>query len=760
MAGLSISQSPRRMSSFDAAVSPATSVPRLFRFAPAIFAATLFVSALLLFAVQPMFTKMVLPKLGGAPAIWSVAMVFFQAALLLGYAYAHWLTRFFTARTGALIHLGVLGLAALSLPLGIAKGFGTPPSEHIEFWLLGLFAASIGLPFTALAASAPLLQRWFADSGHPRAANPYVLYAASNLGSFAALLAYPVLIEPLFALQTQTAVWAAGFALLAVMIAIAALVVASQAAAKPFRSVVAPSSVRVKLSWIALAAIPAGLVVAVTAHISTDVAAAPFLWVVPLSLYLLTFVLVFNDTPRITHATIAKIVPFVVAPLAISMIGGDRAFWLVTIALHLIAFFVLTMLCHGELYRRRPAPEHLTEFYLATSIGGVIGGVFTGLIAPNVFSTTTEYPMLVAAAVLALPAVFSDGIRSALGKMAIPLWLSFALIALHMLTPLQIPAAFMVVFQAALIVIAALILFLREKQALVFGFVVLAFVLSSLWQPGQAGVETTRSFFGVHKVADSADGRYRLLYHGTTIHGADKIKNGDSSPVTSRAEPLAYYYRGGPISETILATRAARGTLLHVAAVGLGTGSLACYREQGENWTFFEIDPEVVRLARDPQRFRFISSCAPDMPVVLGDARLTLSATNIQYDLIVLDAFSSDAIPAHLLTREALAGYLARLKPNGVIVMHISNRHLELSQIVAAVGASEGLVTLVKTDRNANDFLVDYRSNAMVAVLARDWRDLSQLSKLPGWEPVSPEGVAPWTDDYSDLISALIRKKF
>jgi hypothetical protein len=749
------------MSSIEAAISTQSYPSRLFRHAPAIFAATLFVSALLLFAVQPMFTKMVLPKLGGAPAIWSVAMVFFQAALLLGYAYAHWLTKLFTPRHGALIHLAVLGVAALSLPLGIANGFGAPPSANIELWLLALFAASIGLPFTALAASAPLLQRWFASSGHPRSSNPYVLYAASNLGSFAALLAYPVLLEPLMSLRTQTAAWAAGFALLAILIALAALVVASGAAAKREVRVSAEApSIGSWLKWIALAAIPAGLVVAVTAHISTDVAAAPFLWVVPLALYLLTFVAVFSDKPWISHGTVVLLVPYMIAPLAISMMGGDRAFWLVSIALHLAAFFVLTLLCHGELYRRRPAPERLTDFYLATSIGGVIGGVFTGLIAPNVFSTTTEYPILIAAAVLAMPAAFSAGTLPALRAMSLPLAVAPILVAVHAFTGLRIPADWQIAFQAALVSIAVFIILSKHNPARMFGLVVLAFVFSMWWQPGGRSVETTRSFFGVHKVAESLGGKHRLLLHGTTIHGADRIRNDDGTAVTGRAEPLAYYYRGGPISETIFATRTARGKLEKVAAVGLGTGSLACYREQGENWTFFEIDPEVVRLARDPQRFRFLSTCASDMPIVLGDARLTLAASNTQYDLIVLDAFSSDAIPAHLLTREAVVGYLARLKPHGVIVMHISNRHLELSQIVAAVGASEGLVALAKTDVSANNFAKDYKSNATVAVLARDWRDIEGIARLPGWDRVPHAGVQPWTDDYSDLISALIRKKF
>jgi hypothetical protein len=749
------------MSSVDFAGRRSFLSSHLFRTAPTVFAATLFLSALLLFAVQPMFTKMVLPKLGGAPAIWSVALVFFQASLLLGYAYAHWLTRSFSLRHGAFIHLALLGIAALMLPLGIANGFGTPPSTHIEIWLLALFAASIGLPFSVLSASAPLLQRWFAESGHPRAGNPYVLYAASNLGSFTALLAYPTLIEPFLRLREQTAAWSAGFALLAVLIAMSALVVASGAVAtREPAAVAAKPKWSSRLSWIALAAIPSGLVVAVTAHISTDVAAAPFLWILPLALYLLTFVAVFNERPWLSHSTVVLLVPFVVAPLAISMMGGERAYWLMTISLHLIGFFVLTLLCHGELYRKRPAPEQLTDFYLATSIGGVVGGVFTGLIAPNVFSITLEYPILVALAVLVLPGALAGGVKETLRAMAVPLALAALVYLLHIATDFQISYDWKIVFQAALMSIAAFLILQRRNPASMFGFVVLAFVFSANWQPGQKSFDTSRSFFGVHRVVNSSDGQHRLLFHGTTIHGVERIRNADGTPVTGRAEPLVYYYRGGPISETILVTRETLNKPLSVAAVGLGAGSVACYREQGENWTFFEIDPEVVRLARDPERFRFLSSCAPDMRIVLGDARLTLSASQEKYDVILLDAFSSDAIPAHLLTREAVAGYLARLKPKGIIVFHISNRHLELSGIVAAVGAAEGMVAIHKYDSSAMNFAADYKSSAHVAVLARTWADLAHLTKRKGWEPLAANGVTPWTDDYSDLISSMIRKKF
>ena len=271
-------------------------------------------------------------------------------------------------------------------------------------------------------------------------------------------------------------------------------------------------------------------------------------------------------------------------------------------------------------------------------------------------------------------------------------------------------------------------------------------------------IETTRSFFGVHRVVETPDGTHRVLYHGTTIHGAERVREADGTPVTGRPEVLSYYYTGGPIAEGIAAARAAQGSLRNVAVVGLGAGSLACQRHESESWTFFEIDPEVIRLARDPGVFRFLASCAPQAEIVLGDARLTLARSTRQFDLIVLDAFSSDAIPVHLLTREALRGYLARLSPHGAILMHISNRHMELAKVVASVAASEGLVTFGKADDKANTFSKDFRANALVAMLARRDADVGPLMQQ-GWEKAGAPKVAPWTDDYSDIIGAILRKK-
>ncbi len=744
----------------DMAVKPAGTAP--LRGTPVLFAATLFASALLLFAVQPMFTKMILPRLGGSPSVWSVAMVFFQAALLLGYVYAHLIATRLTIAQGALVHLAMLAAAAATLPIGIASSFGDPPQSGVAFWLVGLFAASIGLPFAALSASAPLLQSWFARSGHPQAANPYVLYAASNLGSFAALIAYPFAIEPFLPLRTQTAWWSLGFVALSVLVLLCGAVVARAALLAPAQGSETETSVstRDRLIWIALAAIPSGLVIAVTSYIATDVASAPLLWVIPLALYLLTFVAVFRDRPWVRHEIAVRLAPFVLAPLAIGVLGGHKVYWAATMALNLVGFLVLALVCHGELYRRRPAPQHLTEFYLWVSLGGVVGGVFSGLFAPNVFNNVYEYPILIAAAALVLPGTFAGGV-GAFARRSAPLILIAAILAaLPLAFGLTLPGEMQTAAQVVLVAIAALMLFLRHRPALFFGLVVIALVASEFWQPGVKRVLTARSFFGVHQVIESLDGRYRLLLHGTTVHGVARVREADGTPVAGPPDPLSYYYYGGPIHEAITTQRLLRGRLGRVAVVGLGTGTLACHKRGREAWTFFEIDPEVVRIASNPNLFGFLSMCGRDARITLGDARLTLAASPERYDLIMLDAFSSDAIPAHLLTREAFAGYVSRLSERAVIVAHISNRHMELTQLVAAVGKAEGLVTYVKRDTAADRFMADLKANAILAVVARNVADLGDLPNRPGWKRIDPDpSVHAWTDDYSDLLSAILRKK-
>jgi hypothetical protein len=658
----------------------------------------------------------------------------------------------------------LLAVVALSLPLGIAQSFGMPPERGVTLWLVGLCFASIGPPFIALAASAPLLQSWFTATGHKQAANPYVLYAASNLGSFAALLAYPFLIEPMSSLQTQLMLWSTGFCALAVLIALAAFQVAGREIdAVGQEAEAGPRPSRQCLSWTVLAAVPSALVIAVTAYISTDLAAAPFLWVVPLALYLLTFVAVFRERPWIAHATTLRIIPYGVAPLAISAFNSDKVFWVAIIALNLLIFVLIALGCHGEAYRTRPHRGRLTEFYLWISFGGMVGGVCAGLIAPNVFNNTYEYPILLAAALLVLPGMFKGGWQLFLRDAGPWLFVTSAIMLIGTAIDIRALLADVLPVQAFAILLVALVavmLFNTRCLARFFGLMVLALTVTRLWTPGVTPILTARSFFGVHQVVETTDRSHYLLFHGTTIHGAAHVRDESGQPVLGRPEPLTYYYFGGPISDAVEATRRARGTLGGVAVVGLGAGSLACHRRDGEQWTFFEIDPEVARIARDPALFRFLSVCAPSAPIVLGDARLTLAATPGRYDLIVLDAFSSDAIPIHLLTREAFAGYLSHLAPHGVIAVHVSNRHMELANVVAAVGAAQGLVAYLKQDGAANDFSHDYHANARVVVLAKDTSDLGDLPSRNGWERIVNPGVAVWTDDYSNVIGAIIRQKF
>ena len=729
-----------------------------------VFTGTIFLSALLLFSVQPMFAKMVLPLLGGSPSVWSVAMVFFQAVLLLGYGYAHALTRFLDPRRAVIVHLCVFAVALTALPLSIAAGWGRPPADHAAFWLIGLFGVSIGLPFFAVAANAPMLQAWFARTSHPQANDPYFLYGASNLGSFAALLAYPILIEPFLTLREQSSLWSAGFVALMVTIATAglALTMNFKVQAKPSPQAVADAAIRWadRLQWMALAFVPSALLIAVTSHISTDIASAPFLWIVPLALFLATFVLTFRHGGDRVHDILVRVQPFVVAPLVIGLMWGERAYWLVAIMLDLSMLGVSAMICHRELYLRRPAASHLTEFYLWISAGGVLGGIATGLLAPAIFPDVWEYPILIVLALLCRPGAFASGAKPWLrdgGLIAASIVL--ALIP-GLLFKVSLPLEAETIWTIALVGVAAIIMLQASHPARLTGLVAAVLIITSFYQPGSKHGETMRSFFGVHKVVESTDGRFRILYHGTTIHGAQRIRDDSGNPVTGRPQPLTYYHDRAPMNEVVDAVRTSKGALKQVMVVGLGSGSLACRSRAGEHWTYFEIDPAVIQIARDQSKFRMLSDCAPTASVVLGDARLTLADAREPADLIVLDAFSSDVIPVHLLTREALDLYMSKLAPNGVVAFHISNRYLELSGVVASLAAERGLVAYARRDQTVSqkDFKRDMYASSLVAVVARSEADLAVLARTGAWQKLKPEpGLRPWTDDFSNVLAAMWR---
>lgn len=721
----------------------------------AVYGTAIFLSAALLFAVQPMFTKMVLPQLGGAPSVWSVAIVFFQAVLLLGYAYAHLLTRYAPTRGSLFIHIALMFAATLALPVVIAASWGRPPTEGEALWLLGLFTLSIGLPFFALSANGPLLQAWFARTDHPRAKDPYFLYATSNIGSMLALLSYPFVIEPFSRLGQQAMAWAIGFYALIVLIGACGVLswsagsaardaeVAEEAGARP--------SWRDAAAWMALAAIPSGLLIAVTAHLSTDIAPSPFLWVIPLALYLATFVIVFQQKPLLPHGVMVLIQPVLLVALVATIVYTVDEYLPLVMLLHVTTFFVTAMVCHGELARRRPAPGHLTAFYMWMSAGGVIGGVSAALIAPHLFSWVAEYPVLIVLAILCRP-----GLALADRRETLLIAGAFAAAALIVVIPAT-------VFEygvtsntfywglGALLVLALAASRLRNPLAFA-AVIVLAFMV---WRFYEVELDRVRSFFGVHKIVDRGDG-VRVLQHGTTLHGAERLIDIEAGPGV-RPLPLTYFHAKSATVQTIAAARARAGGPISVAIVGLGTGTLACYAEPGDSWTYYEIDAAVVSMARDPSRFTYFAACAPDMPVVLGDARLTLGdAPDGLYDVILIDAFASDTMPVHLMTREAMAIYLRKLKPDGLVALHVSSRYMELVSVVAGIAQANGLIARLNPPEEVD--LNSYQYSSAVVAAARKEEDFATLVSSGGWIVVRPDPRQwIWTDDYSNVIGAMIR---
>jgi hypothetical protein len=730
-----------------------------------VYTAAIFTSALLLFSVQPLFTKMVLPRLGGSPAVWSVAMVFFQSLLLGGYAYAHYLMQLRNRIVPVAVHLLLLAVALLTLPLSIANGWGEPPTSGYAFWLLGLFAISIGLPFLALAANNPLLQAWFVRTGHPNGPDPYFLYASSNIGSFLALLSYPVLLEPMFTLRTQNLIWTSLYGVLIVLIACCGVLLLRS----PANVVVeqnddadAPAPPwALRLRWIFIAAVPSGLLIAVTAHISTDVAAAPLLWVLPLALYLLTWVLVFQWRPLLPHKWVLMLQPLAISGVIVLLAVGGEQNLLLTLGGHQLCFFIIAMACHGELARTRPPSKYLTGFYVALSFGGMLGGLFAGLIAPYAFSWIAEYPILIALAVLCRPP--ADERWPQLSRWVWPL---LAAIAVALLAPSYSGGKVFAwqdghrVYVISAVAIAGVIaaMFLKVDRAKLAGIAILALVLIRAYPADDGRVETVRSFFGVHKIVVTSNGQYHVLMHGTTIHGAEKFRNDDGTPITGRPEAITYYHQDGGIGQAISAIRERKGGPIHVAVIGLGAGTLTCASEPGEDWKFFEIDQTMVDTARDPRYFTFIQNCEPDLKPVIGDARLTFAKEpDGIYDLIIVDAYSSDAIPIHLATEEAMAIYKQKLAPQGAVLMHVSNRHLELSSVVVGIADANDLKSWVYSEDSGRDN--EYIFSTSVVVSAREEADVGALASSDKWALTEAEdNQRVWTDDYSNVLGAVWRR--
>ncbi len=715
---------------------------------------TILTGSFLLFLVQPMVARMALPRLGGAPNVWNSAMLVYQALLLAGYAYAHALSRLAIGRQ-ALIHLGVLLLAALTLPIGLARIAPSPPGGE-ALWVPWLLALSIGPLFFAVSAQAPLMQRWFAAS--PAAGDPYPLYAVSNLGSFAGLLAYPLLAEPLLPLGVQSTAWAAGYALLVALVAAAAL--ARRGVAPPAVLDVtapgAPPDARRMLLWLALAAVPSGLMLSTTGFLTTDIFAMPLLWVIPLGLYLLSFTIAFAAR-RSLAATLTLLAPLALcADGAVTMMAAQRPS-LLAAAASLILLFMLAAALHARLYDTRPAPAHLTRFYLVMAAGGALGGLFTALIAPLLFDWSWEHPLLILAAAALLPL---DGWSGLLGRRIANRWiLQFALGAL--LLVLVAGAWWLhgqfaddpawgwgeVLAFAALVAIAILLAVRRWAFVLASAVLLTAFGGADQLEITLDG-QRTRSYFGIYTVRVVPPGKRQLL-HGTTLHGEQWL---DPRRETL---PTTYY---GPTSGAGLALLAAPrlfGEHARIAVVGLGTGTLACYRRPGQAWTFYEIDPAVLAFSQR-HVFTYLERCAPRVPVVLGDARLKLAeAAPASLDVLAVDAFSSDAIPLHLLTDEAAGVYFRALAPDGILLIHISNRYVDLEPILAALARERGLAAAIRRDYP----FVDLSKSNWVA-LSRDPAKLAALTARGGWRPLATPAGTVWRDDFASIVPYLTWSNF
>ena len=769
-----------------------------------LFAATLFVSAALLFWVEPLVAKMLLPLLGGTPAVWNTCLLFFQTALLAGYAYALFAAKRLTTGQQIIFQLVLLALAVVSLPitLSVATVNSVPTEGNPVFWLLARLALTVGLPFFALAANSPLLQHWFAATGHARARDPYFLYAASNAGSLLALLAYPALLEPRFDLRQQSTLWAYGYALLVALVIICALLLARSRRTQTANTRAdeqrtngddqsttdkeqrtnnqeqittdngqrttddEPLALRRRLRWLALAFVPSSLMLGATTFISTDIASLPLLWVIPLALYLLTLVLAFARRQLFSPRLLAYVLPGVTLVLLLVYLSGATQPAAFLMLLHLIYLFVAALTCHTLLAADRPAAIHLPEFYLWLSTGGALGGLFNALLAPALFNSVVEYPLAILLACLLLPRISRR--NKPRGQDAVPdtdapvqrrtrnlLWLDLALpVALFLLALALawVVNRYELEYVQALALAAGgplLVAYQFRRRPLRFALALAAVMLASTLyaQLNARPLHTERNFFGVLRVTRNERDTLHLLYNGSTLHGRQ------FTDFTQQCEPLSYYHRAGPLGQ-VFAAYQARPASADVAIVGLGTGATAAYSRANERWTFYEINPAVVGVARAPEYFTYLINCAhAPVSVTLGDARLQLAhAPDASYGLIVLDAFSSDAIPVHLMTAQALDLYLSKLAPGGLLAFHISNRSLDLHPVVADLAASRALACLVRDDLQAAQ--PEGKESSQWVVMARRPEDLGDLITDPRWHtlPGDPHRRV-WADDFSNILS-------
>lgn len=723
-----------------------------------VFTLSIFLSALLLFTVQPMFAKLVLPLLGGSSGVWNTAMVFFQTVLLGGYIYAHLISKFCKFQIQIIIHGAVLLLGCFFLPLTIAEGWVPPEGGAQVYWLIALFAVSVGAPFFAISANAPLLQRWFSRTNDKDADDPYFLYSASNAGSLLSLCLYPILFEPMLRLREQTELWAIGYLLLIVAIiccGIFAIKNKAELTDKVDVPIAACSSLTLKtrLIWIALAFIPSSLMLGVTTHMTNNIASAPFLWIMPLALYLLTFILAFAKKPLIKSVYLGYLLPVAIT-MALLFGYFVSVNFFVDIAIGLASYFIITLACHTRLVELRPEAGHLTEFYIWMSFGGMLGGVFNALIAPVIFSNVFEYALVLSLSVFVCFLFF--GLKKDVAfERSVIVALTVAGIVFAVLSLLGIPMKYSVIAAGGIISVG--LARLVEKELTIFSSLFLLTMVLSIVVPKLAVDElmTDRSFFGIlHvKAKETEHGVLHSFVHGNTVH------NYQLQDEALKKVPLAYYSEGNIFDRGLeFAEQSSAQGDINVAMIGLGAGAMACHEKPGDDWTYFEIDAAVVDMAKNDKYFSYMSECSYSSDVRIGDARIKLNELPAgSQDIIMVDAFSSNAIPAHLVTVEALELYRSRLKPSGVIFFHTSNRLLDVDSVVATLAEKTGLDSRFTNsgsfEKNPYAELEAFGTAVMVGT-AEQMKALEIFDNR--WHRITPSpDVGLWSDDYSHIMGTI-----
>jgi hypothetical protein len=730
-----------------------------------LYATALFLSAGLLFLVQPMVARMILPFLGGSPAVWNTCMFFFQTLLLLGYLYAHFASAWLGLRRHMMLHLSLIAAALYFLPVTIASVWLERPDANPAYQVLAVLLVSVGFPFFVLSANAPLLQKWFSTTGHAAARDPYFLYAASNAGSLLGLLAYPFWLEPRLSLDEQAWFWLyvySGFFAVALLCGVtlrsAALARADQSTTPDPAGTDAANGARLtmfrRLRWIGLSFAPSSLLLGVTTYITTDLASVPLLWVLPLSLYLISFIIAYQRGSWASHPFVVRRQGFLLLAAAITFLATATDPAAILLPLHLLAFFVTCLVCHGELAKDRPGTQHLTEYYLWISFGGVLGGFFNGFLAPLIFTRVQEYPLaMIAAALLRPPLDRSAGKRGSYARdflwagalfviiLGVVLWADRGNILSARL------GHFMIFGLSGLIGLSF------ARRPLRFGLGMGAIMLATGWYSGPFGqvLFSERSFFGVYRVMRDSERNFHLIFHGTTIHGAQSLD------AKKRLQPTSYFHPTGPAGQAF-ELLSENGLDKPVALVGLGAGALACYGKPGQDFVFYEIDALVERIARNPNLFSYLKDCPPRTSVQIGDARVTLGRVpDRSYGMFVLDAFSGDAIPIHLLTREAVALYLSKLVPEGVLLLHISNRYMDLVPVVDRVATELKLTAFLRHDGEISDAdRAEGKQPSTWAIIAREQKLLEPFANGIGWQQLRGDRQGDlWTDNYSNILRVL-----